>query len=76
MIEETRHSVLSRFERTRNSLERILTIIYFLRSKALYKASSLLPVVIFSTLVEILLQPRDRYWDISPVKSLNSCCSC
>ncbi len=29
MIEETHHFVLSRFERTRNSLERILTINYF-----------------------------------------------
>ncbi len=29
MMEETHHFVLSRFERTRNSLERILTIIYF-----------------------------------------------
>jgi hypothetical protein len=30
MIEETHHFVLSRFERTRNSLERILTILFYL----------------------------------------------
>lgn len=33
MMEETYHSVLSRFERTRNSLERILTIIFFLTER-------------------------------------------
>jgi hypothetical protein len=33
MMEETHHFVLSRFERTRNSLDRILTILFFFRRK-------------------------------------------
>jgi hypothetical protein len=35
MMEETHHFVLSRFERTRNSLDRILTILFFLEERGI-----------------------------------------
>jgi hypothetical protein len=72
MMEETHHFVLSRFERTRNSLERILTILFFLEERGHIKGHLSQIIVIFLTLGETLPQQRDRYWDISLVKSLNS----
>jgi|GEM_PF-1443648 len=67
MIEETLHFVLSRFERTRNSLERILTINYFIINFFRRERCDLPPLslVISLTLGGILLQQRDRYWDIA-----------
>jgi hypothetical protein len=53
MIEETHHFVLSRFERTRNSLDRILTILFFLEERGICIVSfSLLYKFIRNTLIQ------------------------
>ena len=83
MIEETHHFVLSRFERTRNSLERILTINYFFSIFIYYfdyfrkhsrreRVLCTLSLVISLALAGISPQPRDRYWDISLTGFVNS----
>ena len=72
MMEETHHSVLSRFERTSNSLERILTIIYFYLFFYLFFkkiegviSPSISLIAISLVQEEILPRLRDRWWDIA-----------
>jgi|NOAtaT_6_FD_contig_123_16092_length_1294_multi_13_in_2_out_0_2 hypothetical protein len=72
MMEETHHFVLSRFERTRNSLERILTILFFLEERGHIKGHLSQIIVIFLTLGETLPQQRDRCWDIALAIFVNS----